>query len=73
MRRKARQGANESAHNSLLEMAVSIVGKVVFYHCFDAFVQLLLCTVEEVFRRRIPSLHDSANIVLLDDKREIIG
>ena len=64
--------ANESAHNSLLEMAISIVGKVVFYHYLDASVQLLLCTIEELFRRRIPSPHNSADIVLLDDKREII-
>ena len=29
---------DESAHNSLFEMAVSIVGEVIFYQRLDAFV-----------------------------------
>jgi hypothetical protein len=54
-------------------MAVSTVGKVVVYDCLGVFVQFLLCRVDELLRRGIPSLHDGANIVLLDDKREMVG
>jgi hypothetical protein len=74
MRGKVKHELNdESAHNSLLEMAVSIVGKVIFDHQLDALVQLLPCGVEELLRRGIPSLHNGANIVLLDDEWDIVG
>jgi hypothetical protein len=67
------EGENESAVNTSLEMAFSTVGKVVFYDCLGAFFQFLLCRVDELLRSGIPSLHDGANIILLDDKREIVG
>ncbi len=66
------EGSKRSLHNSLLEVALSILGKVIFNHFLDTSGELLPRDVEEFLRGRMPFLYYSTDEMLLDNEWEIV-
>jgi hypothetical protein len=66
------EGSKRSLHNSLLEVALSILGKVIFNNFLDTSGELLPREIEEFPRGRMPFLYYSTDKMLLDNKWEIV-
>src|ERR1700755_3540776 len=63
---------DRNVHNSLLEVALSILGKMILNHFLDTSSELLPREIEQFLRRRIPFLNYGSDKVFLDDERVIV-
>jgi hypothetical protein len=66
------EGISQGLHDSLLKVAMGILGEVVFYQILDTAVQLFPHQVKVLVRGTIPSLHEGADVLLYDNIGEVV-